>query len=177
MKKECATFNWQNRLTSDSCARKATEQANKEFEEYNLFNFYNGGRCSDKLRDFACEYPNLWFRDGFGVADACVIDESTKTQHGKLTHGREKRQANIRTFHAVPDLSHGCLLPITESRLVQGTCSSHHIKKCDILSERDFNRFVPFVDCVKSHLDDFIPANVHAIGVNTRELTRKKMSC
>jgi hypothetical protein len=177
MKKDCATFNWENRLTSDECALKAKQQSNKEFEDYNLFNFYNGGRCSEKLRDFACEYPNLWYREGFGIADSCVIDESTKSQRSTLTHGREKRQANIRTFHAVPDLSHGCLLPITESRLVQGTCSTHNIQKCDILSERDFNRFVPFSDCVKSYLDDFKPSDTLSIGVNTREMIRKKMSC
>jgi hypothetical protein len=175
MKQECATFNWENRLTSDQCARDARNRENKEAEEYSLYNYFHDGDCgAERRKDFVCDYPNLWYRDGYGVANKCVIDKDTKIARGELTHGREKRQANIRTFHAVPDLSRGCLLPNTESRLIQGTCSKTNIQVCDILQERDFNRFVPFLSCVKEHLDDFDPSKHQVIGINTREATRKK---
>jgi hypothetical protein len=175
----CASYNWENRLTTDKCALEDKSRMNKEFEDYRLYNFYTNGMCSDKLKDFSCEYPNLWFRKGYGTADSCVVDDDTKIQRGDLTHIREKRQMNTRTFHAVPNLSRGCLLPITESKLVQGTCEKSVLKsekECDILVERNHvqTTFVPMLDVIQEYVNESGYRKPRILGINTREQLRKK---
>lgn len=176
----CETFNWENRLTNDQCAREAKDRENKEFEDYNLFNFYTGGICSEKLKEFSCDYPNLWYRQGYGTADSCVVDSDTKIQRGDLTHSREKRQMNTRTFHAVPNLSRGCLLPVTESKLIQGSCEKGSLKvkenECDILVEKQFApyRFTPMLDCIQEFINDSGDRKDRIMGIDTREQLRKK---
>lgn len=178
-KVNCGSYNWENKLTTDKCALEAKHRMNKEYEDYSLFNFYTNGICTDKLRDFSCEYPNLWFRKGYGTADSCVIDHDTKIQRGDLTHVRERRQMNTRTFLAVPDLSRGCLLPITESKLTQGICEKNHLKKdCDILVERNFTdaTFTPMLSVIQEYVNDSGYRKPRIMGIDTREQLRKKCS-
>jgi hypothetical protein len=171
-------FNWENRLTQDKCAQEAREKENREFLEYNQWNFY--GDCKEtgeKLNEFAAKYPNLRFRKGYGNADACTIDNDTKIKMVPPSHGPEKRTFDMRVFHAVPDLSRGCVAPYTESRLIHGEDTTRlYDTKCHITSEMNFDRFTPLTSCMNDYIKGFADYKEDVrIGINTRESLRKNM--
>jgi hypothetical protein len=168
-------YNWENRLTQDACARQARELENESVLNYYSWNPLDCENMS-KVKEFAFKHPNLRFRTGYGVADSCTIDDDSKTRMIPLTHGPEKRQMHIREFHAVPNLSHGCFAPVTESKLINGQNTSRLFTDCAILPEVDFNRFTPFTDCMRKFINGYSEYEEDArIGINTRELTRKKL--
>ena len=147
---------------------------------YNTFNYFSGGKCpekSEELKEFAAKYPNLTYREGYGT-DSCKIDDDSKIKHSEITNWRGKQQFQTREFQAVPDLSKGIFMPGVESKLVEGQVSTHIVNNCEQLQERNYNRFVPFLDCIKEYVvDGYKPENenVSRSGINTREFTRAKM--
>lgn len=160
-------MNWENKLSMDACALRQKTSDNEEILSYNTVNFYDG--CdSTKKTELISKYPNLRYREGFGVANACVIDSDSAVRMVQPTHGPERRQLFSRNFQAVPSFGKGCLdVTVTESLLKNGEA----VHKCGRFSERDFDRFVPLTPCmqtwVKAQGENHIP-----IGANTREIWR-----
>lgn len=167
-------YNWENRLSQDECAREARERENLAALSYNSWNSFD---CADpKIQEFADKHPNLRFRRGYGNSDSCTIDNDSKMRLADITHGPEKRQFKIREFHAVPDLSRGCVAPVTESKLLSGQNTSRLFTDCAVLPEVNYDRFTPFTPCMKNFINGFSEYEVDTrIGANTRELTRKKL--
>jgi hypothetical protein len=170
-------FDWESKLSQDECAKLARSRANESVSDYVLFNFFNDGDCEGKakeLDEIAWEHPNLRFRNGYGVASECVIDNDSKARYSSdITHGPEKRQLYVRNFHAVPDFARGAFAPNTESMLINGIDTSSD-KQCNRLSEKDFDRFTPFTRCVESFIEQAqraIPETL-PIGVNSIDLVR-----
>lgn len=174
-------FESQNRLTSDDCAVLAKDRENQSIIDYETYNFFNNGNCEEtdkKLMDLAMEHPNLRFRNGYGSANACTIDLETQIKYEPraLTHGPERRQYRVRNFTAVPDISRGPLAPNFESMLMPGE-DTHTIRQCDRVTEKDFQRFVPYLDCIEKFItleSQAIP-EMQTIGVNSRDLVRDQM--
>ena len=168
-------FDWENKISMDPCALLTKDRENESIIDYNTYNFY--GNCEDniaKLIDFSSQYPNLRFRDGYGVANSCVIDaESEMRMSSEVTHGPEKRQYQVRNFQAVPAYNRGSCAPNTESYLINGMDTTL-LRQCDRLSERDFERFEPLLGCIEKHLAAGVAAipDEQRIGANSRDLVR-----
>ena len=177
-------FESMNSLNDDSCAMEARDRENQSMIDYNTFNFYNDGDCHQidkKLLNLAIENPNLNFRNGYGSANPCAIEMETKLKYNAdmMTHGPEKRQFRLRNFTAVPDIRRGSYAVGYDELLSPGQ-DTHVLRQCDRLTERDFNRFTPYIEC----MDKFISLEAQAIpellaiGANSRDLVRKqKRAC
>ena len=143
-------FDDQNRLTMDQCAILSKDLQNKSVSDYVLYNMYPTSSCRDdeKLREFTVQNPNIRFRDGFGNVSSCTVDvDSDFRNNSKQTNFREKEQLCTRWHQAVPDYGRGGLIPNVESRLKYNEDSTKW-RRCDIVTEKDFNRFIPMIDCL-----------------------------
>lgn len=166
-------FDYENRLTSDTCAQNTKESGNKQILKYTTYNFY--GDCDNtELTRISTQCPNLHFRNGYGNSSACMIDSDSVARFSTITHGPERRQMNVRSFVAVPDMSRGCLQPDIESYLLNGQDTTI-IRECDKVTEKDNNRFIPFLDCVKDYVDGYANRNYFPVGIDTRESMRVEM--
>lgn len=172
-------FNWENKLSQDDCARLAKSRVNESINDYVLFNFFNMGDCDGKnkeLESIASRHPNLRFRNGYGVASSCRIDEDSKARYNSdVTHGPEKRQYYVRNFHAVPDFARGTCAPNTESLLINGLDTTRD-RQCERLTEKDFDRFTPFAGCFGQYIQQGQQniSNMVTIGENSIDMVRKQ---
>jgi len=174
-------FNWENKLSQDSCALLAKSRENESVVDYLTYNYYTNGDFDARMQELnkvAWNNPNLRFRDGYGVASGQRIDEDSMTRYdSEITHGPEKRQFYVRNFQAVPDFARGSCAPNTESLLKNGIDTSPE-KECNKLVEKDFDRFVPYNEC----MDKFIEQGARSlpemltIGVNSRDIVRQSLA-
>lgn len=148
-------FEEQNRLSLDRCALFTKELQNRSISDYVLFNMYPSASCeSDKLMEFTIRNPNLRFRDGVGNVNGCTVDADSDIKlKAKLTNMREKEQLCTRWYQAGPNIGRGGLIPAIESSL-QMSEDTHDIKDCDIVAEKDFNRFTPMLGCLSSSIQN-----------------------
>ena len=169
----CKFFDYENRLTGDTCAQALKENGNKEMLDYNTYNFY--GDCdNNKLAQMAADCPNLHFRNGYGVTSACTVDTDSAVRFSKQTHGPEKRQMSVRPFTSVPDMSRGCLMVDTESYLLNGQDTTL-LRECNRTAERNYDRFTPLLGCVQNYVDGFAANNYFPVGIDSRETMRKQL--
>lgn len=173
------SYHWENKLSMDECALLAKARENESIVDYITYNFYTNGDYEERMQELnqvAWDNPNLRFRDGYGVASEQLINKDSETRYNvALTHGPEKRQLVVRSFTAVPDISRGSYAPNTESYLLNGLDTSG-IRQCIRTTEMDFNRFVPFTDCINRHIQEGALAipNELPIGMNSRDIVRKQ---
>jgi DNA-binding protein Fis len=166
-------FDFENRLTNDTCAQESKESGNKHILNYNTYNFY--GDCDNaKLKKLAADCPNLHFRNGYGFTSSCTVDTDSAMRFAVQTHGPERRQMNTRTFTAVPDMSRGCAAPDVESYLLNGQ-DTNLIRECKHSAEMDYNRFTPLLDCVQDYVKGYSERNYFPVGIDSRETMRKYM--
>jgi len=161
-------FTQEHRIGADECAQTARELQNRSVDDYWLFNsFATNAQSCDKataaeehVRSFMADnYVN--YRDGYGVANSCHVDDDSKLRHGQvMTHDKSRMQLFTRTFQAVPDFAHGGLIPNVESRLTQGDQVSDH-RSCGVLAEVNYNRNIPLIGCLAENVQNpnhLIPA-------------------
>jgi hypothetical protein len=170
-------FDWENAISMDTCALAAKQHTNTSIFDYLMYSDRNDVGCEvtdQRIREFSDKYPNLRFRNGYGVTSACTVDADTEARMVGPTHGHEKRQLDVRNFHAVPFFGRGCLAPDTESFLKNGQSSTFE-RSCEPLTERNFDRFVPFLDCIQKHVDGYAATDYFPVGMDSRETYRKHM--
>lgn len=149
-------FDEENRLTTDKCAVLTKELQNRSVNDYYLYNMYPTSTCEDtsSMDDFVANNPNLRYKEGYGFLNSCTVDEDTKLRNNaQMTNFRGKEQLCTRWEQAAPDLGRGGLIPNVESRLKMSEDTSD-IKICDILQEKDFNRFIPMVGCLQQSIQN-----------------------
>ena len=153
------TFEEQNRLTQDRCALLTKELQNRSMTDYVLFNMYPTSTCAtDELKEFLITHPNLRYRDGFGNVNACTVDDDSGLRNqAKMTNFREKEQLCTRWYQAGPNVGKGGLVPNVESRLKIAEDTSR-IRECDIVAEKDFDRFTPMLGCLAGSIQN--PENI-----------------
>jgi len=144
-------FELENRLTSDNCASVTKELQNRSISDYVLFNMYPTAACDDadeQLIKLVADNPNLRYRDGYGVANACTVDEDSKMRENPsgLTHFRDKQQLCTRWHQAVPDYGRGGIIPNVESALKLGADTTY-LRDCDRITEKQYDVFIPFNTC------------------------------
>lgn len=149
----------ENRLSQDRCALLTRELQNRSVSDYSLYNMYVTSTCEDEqLIDYTLNYPNLRFKDGFGNVNGCTVDTDSEIRNkAKLTNFREKEQLCTRWHQAVPNYGRGGLLPNVESRLIFAEDTSD-IKDCDIVAEKNFDRFIPMIGCLSGTIQN--PENI-----------------
>jgi len=165
-------FDWENKLSMDTCAQKLKDTGNVAYMDYNLQNFY-GPPCESKSgavrAELVSKYPNLRYREGYGVASGCAIDADSDVRLVAPTHGPERRQLFTRNFKAVPAFNRGCLdMTTVESVLKNGESEE---RQCGHLAESDFDRFTPLTPCMKDWVKGHGAAAI-PVGANTREIWR-----
>jgi hypothetical protein len=144
-----------NRLSQDSCALLTKDLVNRSVVDYNMYNMYSTSKCkTDDIFEFTINNPNLRYKDGFGNVNACTVDEDSEIRNkAKLTNFRDKEQLCTRWYQAGPNIGKGGLIPNIESRLLFAEDTSD-IKDCDIIAEKDFDRFTPMIGCLSGAIQN-----------------------
>lgn len=169
----CHIFDAANRLSQDGCAILARDIENQSIMDYTMFPINGGQTCEQtdaRINQFAALCPNLRFRNGYGVSP-CTIDIDSITKYGGgAVRTPEKNQLFTRVFQAVPSLNKGSCAPNTETFIFSGEESSRG-RTCGSLAERNFDRFIPFSDCVQGYIDGFSSSvgAMNIIGENSRD--------
>lgn len=166
-------FDWENRLSADTCAQSLRANENSSIYDYNTYSSF--GSCDsecDKKKELLGKYPNLRYKNGYGVSSSCSIDDDSGMRFISPTHGPEKKQLFVRNFQAVPNTGSGCLNILgTDSYLKNGQDST--LIPCANLEEKSFDRFIPLQPCMNQYIMG-AGKNVGDIpyGANTREMWR-----
>jgi hypothetical protein len=170
-------FMWENKLAQDRCALAQKQRDNDSLYEYNTFNYFlKGENCqtvNQEISCFAADYPNLHFREGYGIS-SCVVDEDSKLRYEpeSLTHGRERQSLNTRLFQAVPNFGRGGLVANTDTYLKNGMDTTY-LRECDRLTERNFDRFYVLSECAVEQAK--VPYLLSP-GADSRQLWRQQKS-
>jgi hypothetical protein len=85
------------------------------------------GNCGEDVAKIAACHPNLRFKNGYGMASACAIDDDSKMRFGATqTNPRHRQQLQTRVYHGHAHYEKGCLAPDIESDLIhtEGTRTS-----------------------------------------------------
>ena len=148
-------INWENKLTTDNCARIQKENDNRAINDYTSYNYFTSSPCNRTDVERSRVFP-------------VTCGESLQSS---ITHGHERKQLQSRNFKAVPDFSKGCLnFAAAESVLLNG--QDTRSTTCRNYDEFDFDRFVPLTDCMKNHILGYGQANYFQAGMDTREAWR-----
>jgi hypothetical protein len=174
-------FDKQNSICSDSCWEESKKHGNQKINDYQTYSTQLVD-CVDpnvRLPEFMSDHVNLRGRPGYGLADACLIDNYSSLVNNKetLTRDRCKLQLFRRLFDACPTMK-GSLGDInSELDILSGSDSSFYgsggenksfsCKKT--IMERQINQPIPLVDCLK---DIQNPEHIVPIWTNGGEDTR-----
>jgi hypothetical protein len=161
------------RLHDDECALVSREHQNRSIGDYVLYNSYVTAECTKDKKDFynyVSQNPNLRYKDGFGFLNGCVVDNDSELRNGAMfTTDKEKSQLCSRWNQAVPSYNKGGLIVNVDSRMKLAEDTSA-IANCDILAEKDFQRFIPLPSCLANTIQNpehIIPKYVRG-GASTR---------
>lgn len=149
-------FDLENRLNNDECALADRDRQSDEAAQYELANFYSSNvpACSNKAAELSFCYPNLRFRDGHGVANACVIDADSAARLGaKQTNSPHRIELKTRVFQGHPHLERGQIMPSKESTLIHSEISRDRIP-CAHTTEKHIDRFTPLIPCLLETLQN-----------------------
>lgn len=142
-----------SKISMDACAIEVKDSENRSMLDYSTYNFY--GSCTETQADvqkLAMEYPNLRFRTGYGLADACTIDADNKIRYDtKWTNPPERQQLSTRTFVAVPNFGRGTVTPNLETMMIHGTDTSIY-KDCHNLAEYTLGWRAPITECTENFI-------------------------
>jgi hypothetical protein len=142
-------FDLENRLADDECALADKDRQSDEVSGYYLANFLtsNVPACSKKVNDVANCHVNLRFRDGYGVANACVIDADSNARLGaRQTNSPHRQTYKNRVFHGHGMFFRGAIQPEAEAALIHAEASRERRPcKGDIPADR----FTPLIPCIE----------------------------
>lgn len=141
-------FELENRLFDDECALSDRTRQNEEVSGYLLANFLttNVPACSKQVARVAECHTNLRFKDGYGNANACVIDADSAARLGAQQTNSPHRQTYAnRVFHGHPHLYRGVIAPEEEASLIHSDVTRERRPcKGDIPPDR----FDPLLPCI-----------------------------
>jgi hypothetical protein len=145
------------RLCSDNCAKEAKDVQNDGVYKYMMYQDLKVD-CDGKnarFPKFAFDHVNLSGRNGYGIAEGCVVDNysSLRNDPSQLTRDRCRVQLFSRIFQGCPNLKPGVVNPDQEMPLIQGTGSTTYegvsfpCKKT--ITEITTKQFDPLTECAK----------------------------
>ena len=166
-------YELENDLGSDKCSRINKDMVNKSIFDHTTYNNFFTADCkpdTSKMVDFMSDNPNLHYRDGYGIASSCTIDnDSSLRNNSHLTHDKTKIQLCTRWNVAVPDLGNAGLIPNVESKLKNAEDTSF-IRSCDRIVEKNFDRNIPLVGCLAPSIQD--PRHIIMLFTRGGDITR-----
>jgi len=157
-------FDLENRLNDDDCLLADKRRQSEAVSAYNLASFYasNEPACSKDVAKLAACYNNLHFRDGYGMANGCVIDDDSKLRLGAQQTNSPHRQAlKGRVFQGHGHFERGAVLPGTESELIQSEMSRER-RPCIAEQQIGDRVMTPMVKCLSDSVQD--PENIVVDG-------------
>lgn len=165
-------FYSENRLHDDGCFKQDRDRQSSSVGNYLTAGLVPQGNCGEDVAKIAACHPNLRFKNGYGMASACAIDDDSKMRFGATqTNPRHRQQLQTRVYHGHAHYEKGCLAPDIESDLIhnEGTRTS---KPCGVLSGIEIDRFEPLIPCISEVVQD--PKNIvnDRSGSNTRAWVR-----
>lgn len=122
-----STFQYQTRGSSDQCSLKGRNAMNESIFDYMMTSLRSDK--DEKFAQFVLDNPNLRFTDGHGMHAGLIDSESELKKSSEMTHGKDRRQMNVRTFVAVPDLSRGETVPVLEHILKTGETTVEGVRE------------------------------------------------
>ncbi len=152
-----AVFLNSRRLCSDNCAKEAKDVQNDGVFKYMMYQDLkvdcDGAHA--RFPKLAYDHVNLSGRNGYGIAEGCVVDNysALRNDPSQLTRDRCRIQLFSRIFQGCPNLKPGVVNPDKEMPLVQGTGSSTYegvtfpCKKT--ITELTTRKFDPLTECAK----------------------------
>ena len=185
-----ATFLDSNNFTTDKCAKEAKDVQNRDLYNYDMWNYrvvpcpQSLSKTTETMRSPDCQYDhvNLRANIGYGLTDECTVDTYSSLRNGnkeQLTRDKCHQQLFTRMFFNVPCLKPGVYnsdqeMPLWEgmdTQLLEGVtlpCKRQ-------LSEKMYDRFTPFVPCLKNTVQNanYIVPAAPACGQDTRESMRQ----
>lgn len=167
-------FDENNRLSQDTCAQKSRELENISMMEYKVFDPRSS--VARSTRDcFVDNHRNLRYKDGYGHVDACNIDvDSMLRNNARMTSMRQRDQLLTRWYTGLPNFDRGGLNPDVDSRMkMAGEDTSTDAPCPRTLSEVEFDRLTPMLDCVKDAVQD--PNNIIFPTPRGGEITRNQV--
>lgn len=139
----------ENRLMDDECALADRSRQSDEVNDYLLANFLpsNVPACDSEITKIAACHTNLHYRDGYGTANACVIDADSSARLGaRQTNSPHRQQLTSRVFQAHPAFWRGSVLPDAEAELVHSDITREK-KPCK--GDIPADRFAPLLPCIR----------------------------
>ena len=185
-------FDKQNNICSDSCWEEAKNYGNDKINSYYTYStqMIDCDAPNVRMPEFIYDHVNLRGRPGYGVADACLIDNHSKMINNVdgVTRDRCKLQLFTRLFSA-PPLLKGQLGDInSELELLAGNDSGFSDGGYNVsnssngtgarfggygckkkIMEQQIRHPIPLVDCMK---DIQNPEHIVPIWTNGGEDTR-----
>jgi hypothetical protein len=174
-------FDKQNTICSDSCWEESKNYGNKKINEYQTYStqLVDCEAPNIRIPEFMYDHVNLRGRPGYGLADACLIDNYSRLINNKegLTRDRCKLQLFRRLFDAGPTMK-GSLGDInSELDILTGSDSSFYgstgvntsISCKKTIMEQQIKQPIPLVDCLK---DIQNPEHIIPMWTNGGEDTR-----
>lgn len=174
-------FDNSSRLSSDACAEMTKNFENESWSQYSTQSMWPHPTAQSKgtFDEFVSCHRNLRYRDGYGLAPERVDQDSENKFAGagnKHIRGPERKQLFTRVFTAVPNFGRGSCAPNTESYLLSGGQEARIQYPCGTIAERDFDRYMPFIDDMKTYIRNYSTsiANVDTIGMSSRDEMRRQ---
>jgi hypothetical protein len=173
-------FDKQNNMCSDSCWEEAKNYGNNKINDYYTFSTQLV-ECKEpdvRMPEFYYDHVNLRGRPGYGLADACLIDDYSRlvNNYDSVTRDRCRLQLFKRLFNGCPlfkaqsgDINAELdLLAGTDSGLLGGIGKNGACSKKGIM-ELQIKNPIPLVDCMKDIQNpDHIVENWTRGGEDTR---------
>jgi hypothetical protein len=174
-------FDKQNNMCSDSCWEEAQNYGNNKINDYYTFStqFVECKEPNVRMPDFYYDHVNLRGRPGYGLADACLIDDYSHLVNNSdsVTRDRCRLQLFKRLFNGCPLFKGQSgnidaeldLLAGTDSGLLGGVGKNNIGCSKKGIMELQIKQPIPLVDCMKDiqNPDHIVPLWTRG-GENTR---------
>jgi hypothetical protein len=163
-------FDWENRLSMDTCAIANRDQDNVSIIKYNTTNFKT--EIDDNtMNALISANPNLKYKNGYGVSTGTTIDKDSQSRIIPPTHGPEKKQLFTRNFISVPDFARGSLNGVGFESILKYNVDDTTLCR-NALREANIDRFIPLVDSMKQYMFGCRQTTSLPYGMDTREQWR-----
>jgi hypothetical protein len=166
-------FDKQNNICSDSCWEEAKNYGNNKINSYYTYStqLIDCEAPNVRMPEFIYDHVNLRGRPGYGVADACLIDNHSKMINNVdgVTRDRCKLQLFKRLFNAPPLFKGQCGDINAELDILSGNDSGFNNGCKKTIMEQQIRHPIPLVDCMK---DIQNPEHIVPIWTNGGEDTR-----
>ena len=146
-----------NSLNNDSCEKVFRNKQSESPGIYSLSQYKNCNCGVPEVIETAVENPEIQFRDGYGISE-CFIDDDSKLRVGKTRRAPKcPNQLFTRPYKTVPYMGRGSGNNFIESQLRPGEATLEK-KQCNTLSGINIKNidpnYMPMIDHLKYNIQN-----------------------